>query len=140
MPQESQSRPAPRVIIASPDRRLLSLLSSTLSKDRCCELVDAVDDGEGIAGRSDFDVALVDLAISVPGFLELNSRLRAWNPAPQVVAVSNAGPVYLRHAVAAEGVADYIVISDDLADLPERIRRVGAEPPAALTATEGEAR
>lgn len=116
------------VVVASPDPHMRALLGRVLGDTQRFRVVDQADDGRAVLGRDDFDVALADLSISNPGFLELNRQLRSRRPRPVVVAVSHYGPVYVRHALAAEGIADFLVIPEDVPELADRIGGVGRLP------------
>lgn len=129
MPDQQRSEPAPRsVVVASPDLHMRALLSRALGDTQRFRVVGQAEDGWAVLRHVDFDIAVADVAISAPGFLELNRELRSRRPAATVVAVSHHAPLYLRHALAAEGVADFLVIPEDVPELADRIGDVGELP------------
>ena len=120
-----------RVLVASTDPRGRKPLVSALSRDRRIDIVTQVGDGDSVVTRAtDFDVAVVDVSISGLGVLGVMSSLRRLAPAPVVVVVSRTDAIYLRHACLAEGATDYLVLPDDLPELPERVVRATREASA----------
>lgn len=113
-----------RVLVASTDTRARKLLCSTLTRDRRFEVVAQVADGGAvITCPTAFDVAIVDVAISGLGVLGVMSALHASTQRPVLIVVSRTDAIYLRHACLAEGASDYLVLPDDLNELPTRIIR-----------------
>jgi DNA-binding NarL/FixJ family response regulator len=111
-------------MVASSDSHLLLLLCRSLAHAHGFQVVAKAADGDAaLACPVGFDVAVVDLSISGLGVLGVIAHLRSRDPAPAIVVISHADAVYLRDALAAEGVADYLVVADDIQDLPERLIR-----------------
>ncbi len=113
-----------RVVIGSNDAQLRSLLGRSLSDDGRFRVVADGADGEAVvAAPLRFDVAVLDLSLRGLGILGVISDLRRRHPSPPVVVVSEHDAVYLRHAVEAEGAADYLLIPENLDETAERIVR-----------------
>ncbi len=99
-----------RVLVAESNPHLRSVLSWSLAQDARFQVVAEVSDGDEAAScTADFDVALLDLSISGLGGPGTLARLQQRRPAPAVVLISGTDAVYLRHAAAAEGAADFLV-------------------------------
>jgi DNA-binding NarL/FixJ family response regulator len=113
-------------MVASSDSHLRLLLCRSLAHDRRFRVVAQAADGDAaLACPIAFDVAVVDLSIGGFGVLEVITHLRSRQPAPAIVVISHADVLYLRDALTAEGVADYLVVADDIQGLPERLFRAG---------------
>ena len=113
-----------RVLVASTDTRLRKLLYSTLTRDRRFDVVaQATDGGAVVSTGASFDVAVVDVAIAGLGILGVMSTLSRSLAKPVVVVVSRTDAIYLKHACLAEGAADYLVLPDDLLELPDRVTK-----------------
>lgn len=109
------------VVVASSDANLLHVLAWTLAHDSRLDVVSQARDGDAVLSAPKCDLVVVDVAIGGLGILGVLDGLRRRYPAPAVVVLAHTGPVYLRHAMAAEGAADYVVIPDDLEELPARL-------------------
>ena len=122
-----------RVLVASTDRHLRSVLCWSLEHDERCQVVVQASDGDAVvACRCAFDVAVVDVAISGLGIMGVIGRLRDRKPAPLVVVLAHTDAIYLRHALQAEGASGYLVMPDDLDHLGERLVEVFKENTAEL--------
>ena len=118
---QTQAEPI-RVLVASSDKHVRSVVAWTLAHDRRFEIVAAMKTGdEVVAFEGPTDVAVLDLAVAGLGILGVIRRLLRRQPAPAIVVIGHANAVYLRHAMAGEGAADYLVIPDDAHELTERV-------------------
>ena len=119
-----------RVIVASTDTRLRKVLYSALIRDRRFDVVAQATDGDAVVSCvATFDVAIVDVAIAGLGILGVMSSLTNSVMKPVVIVVSCTDAIYLRHACLAEGAADYLVLPDDLLELPERVTKAVCTTP-----------
>lgn len=133
-PMEAVQSDRVRLIVASTDQRLRKLVCSTLSRDRRLEIVAQVGDGGAVLTYAeDFDVAVVDVSISGLGILGVMSGLSRRSARPVVVVVSRTDAIYLRHACLAEGASEYLVVPDDLAQLPDRVARAVTRAPTLVS-------
>jgi DNA-binding NarL/FixJ family response regulator len=111
-----------RVLVAESNPHVRAVLSWALTHDPRFVVVATVADGDAaVECQRDFEVALVDLSIHGRGGLGTVANLRRRSPAPAVVVLSRVDAVYLRHAAAAEGAADFVVISDGIDHLGDRL-------------------
>lgn len=119
-----------RVLVASTETHLRKLLSSALGRDRRLEVVAQASDGDAIViCPTDFDAAVVDVSIAGLGILGVMSHLQASQRNPVIVVVSRTNAIYLKHACLAEGAREYVVLPDELEQLPDRIvQAVRASP------------
>lgn len=126
MPEPEQATSGPiRVVIGSNDSQLRGLLGTLLSADDRFVVVALSASGDGvIADPASFDVAVLDPSIAGLGILGVISYLKRLEPATPVVVITQQDAVYLRHALEAEGVADYMVIPGSLPDVADRLARV----------------
>ena len=115
--------PSPvKVMIASGSRPLRELLRWSLNHDDRFDVVGEASDGDAVvAGQDAYELALVDLTIPGLGVLGVLGKLRQHRPARYVVVMAHTDAIYLRNAVAVEGGADFLVMPDDLEELPERL-------------------
>jgi DNA-binding NarL/FixJ family response regulator len=129
---QEEPRPAApiRVLVASTDKHLRSLLCWSLAQDDRLDVVAQVSDGDAIVmAPAAMDVALVDMSINGLGILGVLRRLGRRDPVPNVVVVSTHDVEYLRHALDAEGATDYLVMPRDVEQLTERLWQAAAEQP-----------
>jgi len=119
-----------RVLVAESNKRTRSVLCWMLEHDGRFRVVGEATTGEeAVACDEPFDVALVDLRISGLGGMNTIGRLQGHRPVPAVVVLAGAGAIYLRHAAAAEGAAGYLVASEDLDHLGDRlVELTGSNP------------
>ena len=111
-----------RVVLASNNASLRGLLRSTLLQDRRFIVVAEAKDGdEVLAQPMSCDLTVLDLTISGLGVFGVMSQLHFLHPERPVVVVASTGAPYLRHAALQEGAADYLVVPDELDDLPRRL-------------------
>jgi two-component system, OmpR family, response regulator PfeR len=121
-----------RVLIAESNPQLGAVLRWLLAHDERFEVVAGVrDGGAALACEADFDLALVDLAISGLGGLGTIGNLHRRRTAPTIAVLADTDAVYLRHAAEAEGADAYFVKPADLADLNDRLAALVATKPAA---------
>lgn len=114
-----------RVLVAVSDTHLRSLLCWLLCEDQRFEVTAAVGNASELAAsQAPFDVALVGLDLSGSVGLAPVADLRQRVPTPVVVVVADAGPVYLRHAAAAEGASAFLVRSTELKNLADRLYKL----------------
>jgi DNA-binding NarL/FixJ family response regulator len=124
-----------RVLVAESDPHVRALLSWALTHDPRFTVVATVADGDSaVACQQPYDVALVDLAIHGLGGMGTIAGLHRCTPTPAVVVLSHVDAVYLRHAAAAEGASDFVVISDGLEHIGDRLEKAGGRGAAAALA------
>jgi two-component system OmpR family response regulator len=124
-----------RVLVAESDANIRSVLSWALSHDDRFTVVATVADGDAaLTCKQNFDVALVDLGIHGRGGFGTIANLHQRVPAPAVVVLSSVDAVYLRHAAAAEGAVDFVVIADGLDHLGDRLQTAGRRSRTAAAA------
>jgi DNA-binding NarL/FixJ family response regulator len=113
-----------KVMIASGSRPLRELLRRSLAQDERFVVVSEASDGDAIVARPEtYELALVDLTVPGLGILGVLNKLRQRRPARSVVVMAYTDAIYLRNAVAAEGGADYVIMPDELEQLPDRMFR-----------------
>lgn len=118
-----------RVLIAESNTHVRTVLSWALTHDPRFTVVANVADGDSALDcQQDFDVALVDLSIHGRGGFATVANLHRRRPAAAVVALSRVDALYLRHAAAADGAADFVVISDGLDHLGDRLEVAAHRP------------
>jgi DNA-binding NarL/FixJ family response regulator len=111
-----------RVLVAVSDMHLRSLLCWVLREDQRFQVTAAVGNASELAAsQAPFDVALVELNLSGSVGLAPIADLRQRVPTPVVVVIADTGPVYLRHAAAAEGASGFLVRSEELENLADRL-------------------
>jgi DNA-binding NtrC family response regulator len=130
MQTEDQMTKPIRVLVASSDNNLRTVLCWTLAHDDRFRVVGQAIDGDSVlACRSTFDVALIDLAIHGHGVLGVLARLQDRVPVSATVVIAHTDSVYLRHAVVAEGAVDCLVMPEDLDELTDRLVAVSTARP-----------
>jgi DNA-binding NarL/FixJ family response regulator len=116
------------MLVAETDGRQRSLLCWLLAEDPRFQVVAQVDNAADLAAiTTEFDLALVDLNLAGSiGLAPLRSLSRR-RPKPVVAVLADTGPVYLRHAAAAEGASGWLVrstafehLADDLYEMSRR--------------------
>lgn len=123
-PDQPTSSPI-RVVIGSNDSQLRGLLGTLLSADDRFDVVALSPNGDNVVSEpATFDVAVLDLSIAGLGILGVISHLKRRDPSTPVVVITQHDAVYLRHALEAEGAADYMVIPGSLPEVADRIARV----------------
>ena len=129
MHRTSQDRSSTTVLVASSDAHLRSLLAWTLAQDERFEVVAQAKDGdEVLACPESFRVEVVDVSIGGLGILGVMRRLKRRTDGPIVVVVGHESASYVRHALALEGAADYLLLPEDVDDLTQRISETSDTP------------
>jgi DNA-binding response OmpR family regulator len=133
MPDREKKTSNPiRVLVAEINPHLSSVLCWVLSHDERFVVVAQVRDGDAaVACEAEFDLAVIDLAISGLGGLGIIARLHGRQRAPVIAVLADTDAVYLRHAAEAEGADAYFVKPAHLADLDHRLAALVAAKPAA---------
>lgn len=123
-----------RVLVASGSSWLRQLIGCTLRQDPRFKVVAEVSDGDETVSFADsYDLAVVDLRLPGLGVLGVVSQLRQHHPERSVVVLAPTGAVYLRYASLQEGAGDYLVVPDELDQLPDRLNAVArAEAPVPI--------
>jgi DNA-binding NarL/FixJ family response regulator len=112
-----------------------------LGHDDRFEVVGQATDGDAVVARlHDFDIALIDPAIHGFGIIGVVERLRHRDPPPATLVVGHTDALHRCQALAAEGVADYLVIPGDLDGLPDRLVTICSSATPLVVAGPGGAR